>query len=154
MFIFDGKYSAPRIAHQFWGKKIQKFILVFFANKSTSAKVINQVIHFVCCHVKAVNRPISQMPKCTCSISHNASLKTEVCTFLFWMEHCGIGKFSSRKSSKETPHSSPVRGIMCEFKFWFTFCLGHCSEVCNIVWYRYYVIVALGCVLLPIWTNS
>ena len=31
----------------------------------------------------ADNRPISQMPECTCFISHNAP-------FLFWMEHCGI----------------------------------------------------------------
>ena len=31
----------------------------------------------------ADNRPISQMPECTCSVSHNAP-------FLFWMEHCGI----------------------------------------------------------------
>ena len=27
---------------------------------------------------------------CTCSISHNAPFRTEMCTFLFWMEHCGI----------------------------------------------------------------
>ena len=32
----------------------------------------------------------SQMPECTCSISHNAPFRTEMCTFLFWMEHCGI----------------------------------------------------------------
>ena len=29
-------------------------------------------------------------PECTCSISHNAPFRTEMCTFLFWMEHCGI----------------------------------------------------------------
>ena len=34
--------------------------------------------------------PISQIPECTCSISHNATFRTEMCTFLFWMLHCGI----------------------------------------------------------------
>ena len=36
------------------------------------------------------NRSISQIPECTCSISHNAPSTKEMCTFLFWMEHCGI----------------------------------------------------------------
>ena len=36
------------------------------------------------------NRHNSQIPECTCSISHNAPFRTEMCTFLFWMEHCGI----------------------------------------------------------------
>ena len=36
------------------------------------------------------NRPISQFPDCTCSISHNVPFRTEMFTFLFWMEHCGI----------------------------------------------------------------
>ena len=34
--------------------------------------------------------PNSQIPECTCSISHNAPFRTEMSTFLFWMEHCGI----------------------------------------------------------------
>ena len=37
------------------------------------------------------NWPDSQIPECTSSISHNAPFRTEMCTFLFWMEHCGIG---------------------------------------------------------------
>ena len=32
----------------------------------------------------------SQIPECTSSTYHNAPFKTEMCTFLFWMEHCGI----------------------------------------------------------------
>ena len=36
------------------------------------------------------NWPNSQIPECTHSISHNAQFRTEMCTFLFWMEHCGI----------------------------------------------------------------
>ena len=32
----------------------------------------------------------SQNADCTCSIFHNASFRTEMCTFLFWMLHCGI----------------------------------------------------------------
>ena len=34
--------------------------------------------------------PNSQIPQCTCSISHNATFRTEMCTFLFWMMHWGI----------------------------------------------------------------
>ena len=36
------------------------------------------------------NRPISQIPQCICSISHNAPSWAEICTFLLWMVHCGI----------------------------------------------------------------
>ena len=36
------------------------------------------------------NWPNSQISECTCSISHNAPFRTEMCKFLFWMEHCGI----------------------------------------------------------------
>ena len=37
-----------------------------------------------------INRPFSQIPQCTSPISHNAPFRTEMCTFLFWMLHCGI----------------------------------------------------------------
>ena len=44
-----------------------------------------------CCRKHAIdNWPNSQIPECTCSISHNVPFRTEMCTFLFWMEHCGI----------------------------------------------------------------
>ena len=36
------------------------------------------------------NIPIWQIPQCICSISCNAPFRTEMCTFLFWMVHCGI----------------------------------------------------------------
>ena len=36
------------------------------------------------------NWAISEIPECTCSISHNAPFRIEMCTFLLWMEHCGI----------------------------------------------------------------
>ena len=40
------------------------------------------------------NRPVSQIPQCNFPISHcvwhNAPFRTELCTFLFWMVHCGI----------------------------------------------------------------
>ena len=38
----------------------------------------------------SLKRTISQIPHCTCPISHNAPFRTEMCTFLFWMVHCGI----------------------------------------------------------------
>ena len=31
------------------------------------------------------NGPNSQIPECTCTISHNAPFRTEMCTFLCWM---------------------------------------------------------------------
>ena len=34
--------------------------------------------------------PISQIPQSICPISHNAPFRTEMCTFLFRMVHCGI----------------------------------------------------------------
>ena len=36
------------------------------------------------------NRPISQIPECTFSVSHDASFGTNMCKFLFWMQHIGI----------------------------------------------------------------
>ena len=35
-------------------------------------------------------RSISEIPQCTWPISHNASFRTEMCTFLFWMVLSGI----------------------------------------------------------------
>ena len=40
-------------------------------------------------HISFFNWPKSPIPECTCSISHNAPFRTEMDTFLFWMEHCG-----------------------------------------------------------------
>ena len=37
-----------------------------------------------------INRPVSQIPQCTCPISHNAPFRAETHTFLFWMVHCWI----------------------------------------------------------------
>ena len=34
----------------------------------------------------------SQIPECTCFISHIALFRTEMYTLLFWMEHCGISE--------------------------------------------------------------
>ena len=36
------------------------------------------------------NRTNSQIPQCTCPISHNASFRTEMCTIMFWMVHWGL----------------------------------------------------------------
>ena len=36
------------------------------------------------------NKPISQIPQCTCPISHSAPFRTEVGTFLFRMVHFGM----------------------------------------------------------------
>ena len=36
------------------------------------------------------NRSIWQIPQCTCPISHTTQLRTEMCTFLFWVVYYGI----------------------------------------------------------------
>ena len=36
------------------------------------------------------DRPILQIPHLTSPISNNTQFKTEICTLLFWMVHCGI----------------------------------------------------------------
>ena len=61
---------------------------------------VNTVCHSCCHHheftsrrtheLRCCNWPNSQIPECTCSISHNATFSTEMCTFVFWMLHCGI----------------------------------------------------------------
>ena len=33
---------------------------------------------------------LSQIPQCTCPISHNTPFRTDMSTFLFWTVHCGI----------------------------------------------------------------
>ena len=38
----------------------------------------------------AGNRPNSEIPQCICPISHNTTIRKGMCTFLFWMVHCGI----------------------------------------------------------------
>ena len=47
---------------------------------------IYSIPHGICIQ----NWPNSQSPKWTCSISHNAPFKTEMCIFLFWREHYAI----------------------------------------------------------------
>ena len=48
-------------------------------------------LHCVCPAIRGNDRPISQIPVCNFFISQNAPFRTEMCTFLFWMEHSGIG---------------------------------------------------------------
>ena len=76
------------------------------------------------------NRPISQIPQCTSPISHNALFRTEMCTFLFWMMHCGISNIYIHIYIYERPYSQipkfncPIsnnalfRTQMCTFLFW------------------------------------
>ena len=54
--------------------------------------VLNKIQHVMSWYILLDynNRAISQIPECTCSRSQNALFTTEMCTLLFWMEHCGI----------------------------------------------------------------
>ena len=45
------------------------------------------------CKIFPVNAPLLEhlgAIECTCSTSHNAPFRTEMCTFLLWMVHCGM----------------------------------------------------------------
>ena len=44
-----------------------------------------------CVRYRTNNRPIFPIPECTFSMSHNTPSRTEMCTFLFSMEHRVIG---------------------------------------------------------------
>ena len=37
-----------------------------------------------------INWPVSRVPQCACWMTCSASSGAEVCTFLFWMVHCGM----------------------------------------------------------------
>ena len=51
-------------------------------------------LHFYYYHLRCRRRhhykPTSQIPRCTCTISHHTPFRTEMHTFLFWMVYCGI----------------------------------------------------------------
>ena len=59
-----------------------------FDLKSSELKWMKTHLKVVCKTATAisfshcVNRPISQIPQCTCSISHNAPFRTEMCTHI------------------------------------------------------------------------
>ena len=66
------------------------------------------VVTYFICSFPNFNRPTSQIPDCTGFISHNAPFRTEMCTFLFWMEHlwdieqvhsgiCELGQLNLRR---------------------------------------------------------
>ena len=46
--------------------------------------------HLIVLYMWFSNIPILQIPECTHSISQNAPFRTEMCIFLFWIEHSGI----------------------------------------------------------------
>ena len=79
---------------QHWGGKRCHFDDIFVTVGTGSCEnVCYSRLHFFSSHVfvdSFCNRPILQIPQCICSISYNAPFRTEMCTFLFWMVHCGI----------------------------------------------------------------
>ena len=64
-----------------------------------------------------MNKPISQIPECISSISHNAPFRTEICTFLFWVQHCGILGFMKSLQWRQNEHDgvSNHRCLDCLF---------------------------------------
>ena len=58
----------------------------YHATHTTSMETSGEVSNKPLC----INGPILKIPQCTCPISNNAPLRTEMCTFLLWMVCCGI----------------------------------------------------------------
>ena len=60
-----------------------------YEHRRVDLKCLEQFTNVRCAQLLS-NRPISQMPQSICPISCNAPFRKEMCTFLFWMVHCGI----------------------------------------------------------------
>ena len=73
--------NCPMLNHVYW--KEYRYLTVYEIKFLTSDFSLNELTWLT-------GRPHSQIPQCTCPISHNAPFRTEMCTFLFWMVHCGI----------------------------------------------------------------
>ena len=69
-------WRIQQIRHHFKGKNVTKLLRLS----------LKFHLNILC----LTNRPISQIPECTCSLTHKAAFRTEMCTFVNWMEHCGI----------------------------------------------------------------
>ena len=61
---------------------------IFSQSLTGFAQVNSKCAHSV--HRTQRNRPNSQIPQCIYPISHNALLRTEIHTYVFWMVHHGI----------------------------------------------------------------
>ena len=64
-------------------------LLTLYEGKSCGQYQANMANDFLLL-ITELKWPNSQISECTCSISHNAPFRTEMCTYLFWMEYCGI----------------------------------------------------------------
>ena len=62
------------------------------ALNSLLAKPINTCLLLTHSRHLVINRPISQIPECTSSISHKTPLRTEMCTFLLCVDEYVICK--------------------------------------------------------------
>ena len=69
MLVKGPHWSYTKWAHLSWGFKL-------YVCKWCSS---------VSLHTYTINRPISQIPQCTCPISHNGPFEREMYTFLSWM---------------------------------------------------------------------
>ena len=58
--------------------------------RCTDKCYVNQSILYDATVVHESCRPISQIPQCSCAISHNSTFTTKMYTFLFRMAYCGI----------------------------------------------------------------
>ena len=92
----------------------------------------------ISCSDSPSDRPISQIPQCTCSLSHNAPLRTEMCTFLFWMVHCGIWNRCFCESGQLSFH--PLTYIFIYVYIWVR--PQRCG--CLVTWFCYYLIAKPG----------
>ena len=85
--------SSPNQYWQRWSAYLSVFMVQRLHTINASSSLVSAILthwsKYKCINIISY-KPISQIPKRTCSISHNAPFRTEMCTFLFWMDHCRI----------------------------------------------------------------
>ena len=70
---------------------LDNYAIIFIQENSDKNTVCKNSGHLISACVTRPYRPVSQMPQCTCPISHNTPFRTEMSIFLFWIVHCGTG---------------------------------------------------------------
>ena len=92
-----------------------------------------------------MNWPVSRVPQCACWMTCSASSGAEVCTFLFWMVHCGM------------PGRCAVRWVRLVYHY---YCLTYLSkllcgtydvEICFMLYLYVYVFMLYLCHVTVLW---
>ena len=119
-FFFSNKQTFPWIHFAILAEKQVRSSLAVSSGFPAQRASNTELWWFLCCLPRvpiegavewSMKLHNSHIPECTCPIPHNAPFRTEMCTFLFWMEHFGIWHDDVIKW-KHFPHYWPfVQGI-------------------------------------------